>query len=299
MSIENIKKLREMTGAGILDIKKALDKANDDIDLAVKYLRESGILKAAKKMDRIATEGIIDVVKTKNNVVIFEINTETDFVAKNDKFLSFIDELKSVIEKADLIKNIDDILNLEIKNEKIKDIIINLSAIIGEKIILRRVKIFDFNSKENTFAFYIHNNKKIGVTIISDNLKEELLKDIAMHIAAMNPQYLVKEDISQDKISEETEIAKKEMADKIKGKPENIKEAIIKGKVDKILSENVLLEQEFVKVPGSKIKAIIGNGKILNFVRFELGEGIEKKQEDFAQEVQNQIKNSSKNDNKK
>ncbi len=290
MSIENIKKLREMTGAGMLDVKKALDATNQNIDEAVKWLRKNGISKAAKKSNRVATEGVVKIVNNKNKIVIAEVNSETDFVASNEKFISEIDIFMNSILKSK-IENFDDLNNLKINKVSFKDFFDNLTAIIGEKISLRRFKVFNLENK--VFSSYLHSNSKIGVVVISDKMDLEILKDISMHIAAMNPEYLSKDDVPQVKINDEIELAKKELENVIKGKPEKIQKGIIDGKVNKNLSEIILLEQQFVKDNSKKIKDLQKNGKILEFIRFEVGEGMEKKEENFAKEVE-KAKNISK-----
>lgn len=285
MSIENIKKLREMTGAGMMDVKKALDASNGDIDAAVEWLRANGIAKAAKKADRIAAEGSVFVVKNNEKAVLIEINSETDFVATNEMFVSGSEKIANAILNSEI--NSDDlqsVLALEVDGETIESILTNLTATIGEKITLRRFAVIN-----GLTGIYKHSNGRVGVIVGGNDIAEETLRDVSMHVAAMNPEFLSKDDISSEIVTKETELAKELLADAIAGKPENIQENMIKGKVDKTLSESVLLEQTFVKDPSKKIKDLAGSGSFSSFVRFEVGEGIEKKENNFAEEVAQQV----------
>lgn len=284
MSIEKIKELRELTGAGMLDIKKALGETKGNVQEAIKWLRENGIAKAAKKAGRIAADGLIFIAHTNKKAVLIELNSETDFVASNEEFIKLGNNVANSILDSN-IKTLEDSLKLKINNESIEMVITNLTGKIGEKINLRRIAILDKNP-----VIYLHSNKKIGVAVEAEEMDNLLIKDIAMHIAAMKPIYLSMDNISDDVLKEEKIIARKELAAKIVGKPENVVEAMIKGKVQKVLSDLVLLEQPFVKNNTKKIKDLQGNGKILNFVRFEVGEGIEKKQNNFVSEVVDQLK---------
>lgn len=290
MSIENIKKLREITGAGILDVKKALDASNNDLEKAVKWLRENGIAKAAKKLGRIAADGVVKVVSNKNKIVMLEINSETDFVASNEKFINAVDEIANSILKSKIDKSNDfDLANdLKIGKEKLNDFLSSLTSIIGEKITLRRFYVYKLKTKEKV-GFYIHSNSKIGSIVLGNEIEESLLKDIAMHVAALNPLYLSKDDIPKDRFDEEVKLAKKELSKALEGKPQNVQDGMINGKVNKTLAESVLLEQVFVKDGSKKVKDLQSKGKIINFVRFEVGEGIEKKEENFAEEVKKQM----------
>ncbi len=291
MSIENIKKLREMTGAGMLDVKKALTATDNDLEKAVVWLRENGISKAAKKSDRIAAEGIVFSKKNDNGVVIIELNSETDFVATNDKFKEAANNIIDLILNNDVETNDFDKLNtLEIDGMKFEQYLANLTATIGEKISLRRF--VKEKNNGNTLSFYNHSNSRISVIISAKDMEEDILKDISMHIAAMNPEFLSKEDIPAEKVKQEEELAKKDLEEQLKGKPENVQKGMLQGKVNKALSEIVLLEQTFVKDPSKKVKDLQGKGIILSFVRYEVGEGIEKKEENFAEEVAKQMNNN-------
>ncbi|NQX83109.1 MAG: elongation factor Ts [Mycoplasmataceae bacterium] len=285
MSIEKIKELRKMSGAGMLDVKKSLEATNYDIDLAAEWLRTNGIVKAIKKLNRIASEGSIFVTKNKNKSVLIEINSETDFVASNELFISESNKISEAILKSDVaLENNETVLSLKIDGKTIEDILTNMTAIIGEKISFRRFALF-----KGETGIYKHWNSKIGVIILASGISEEILKDVAMHIAAMKPDFLSKNDISKKIIDKETKLAKKELSIQLEGKPKDIQENIIKGKVNKILSDSVLLEQSFIKEPSKKIKDIIGTGKFESFVRYEVGEGIVKEEISFAEEVAKQV----------
>ncbi len=285
MSIENIKKLREMTGAGMMDVKKALDASNGDIDAAVEWLRANGIAKAAKKADRIAAEGSVFLVKNESKAVLVEINSETDFVASNEMFIKASENIANAILNSDIkTDELEAALALTVDGETIESTLTNLTATIGEKITLRR-----FAVTEGPSGIYKHSNGRIGVIVAGNGIEEEVFRDVAMHVAAMNPEYLSKDDISAETVEKETALAKELLADAIAGKPENIQENMIKGKVDKTLAESVLMEQTFVKDPSKKVKDLQGSGSFTTFIRYEVGEGIEKKVENFAEEVAKQM----------
>ncbi len=285
MSIENIKKLREMTGAGMMDVKKALEASNNDIDAAVEWLRSNGIAKAAKKADRIAAEGSVFVVKNENKAVLIEINSETDFVATNDMFIEASNKVANTILNSDVTSDdMDAALALPVDGETIESLLTNLTATIGEKISFRR-----FVVANGVTGIYKHSNGKVGVIVAGNGIEEETLRDVSMHVAAMNPEFLSKDDISAEIVAKETELAKELLADAVAGKPEQVQENMIKGKVDKTLAESVLLEQTFVKDPSKKVKDLAGAGSFTSFVRYEVGEGIEKKVENFAEEVAKQM----------
>ncbi|BDV02597.1 MAG: elongation factor Ts [Candidatus Hepatoplasma vulgare] len=283
MSIEKIKKLREITKAGLSDIKKALENTNYDTDKAIIWLRENGVLNAAKKVDRIAAEGVIKIKKTKNKIVIIEVNSETDFVAQNNIFNKSIDKILNTIIDNN-IKNLEDLEKLKIDNQDFKEYVAILISTIGEKINFRRFVLID-NLKTLNIGYYVHSNNRIGAIVVAKGIDEITLKDIAMHITAMSPEYLSLNDISSEKRESEYNIAKKELMEKISSKPEEIQKKIIDGKVSKNLSEIVLLEQPFIKDQSIKIKDLLKNGEILNFVRFEVGSGIEKRIDNFKEEV--------------
>ncbi len=285
MSMENIKKLREMTGAGMMDVKKALDASNNDIDAAIEWLRANGIAKAAKKADRIAAEGSVFVAKNDNKAIVVEINSETDFVASNEMFVSGSEKIANAILNSSVANgDLEGAMAIEVDGETIESLLTNMTATIGEKISFRR-----FFVAEGNTGVYKHANGRIGVVVAGNGIEEEVLRDVAMHAAAMNPEFLSKDDISEEIVAKETAMAKEQLTDAIAGKPENIQENMIAGKVNKTLAEGVLLEQAFVKDPSKKVKDLAGSGSFTTFMRFEVGEGIEKKEENFAEEVAKQM----------
>lgn len=270
-SKELVKQLRQMTGAGILDCKKYLDKANNDIDEAVKLFRSEAGVKANKKGSRIAAEGIVNFYEDDDSILLLELNSETDFVARDSNFLLLADSIGK--------KLLHDDSDINILSDDITAAISKL----GENIKLRRhVKI----SKNNNVYGYCHNNK-IASLVELKNDNESLAKDICMQIVASNPLALDESSLSQESLQAEKEIYKNEL-EKI-DKKEDIKRNILDGKMKKFINENTLLNQPFVKDPSISLSKVIKDNEILSFVRYEVGEGIEKKTEDFAQEVYNQI----------
>lgn len=291
-NLENIKKLREITGAGMMDIKKALDNSNDDLDSAIEWLRKNGIAKAAKKADRIAAEGSIFISANSEQIVIFELNSETDFVASNADFKATGQKILTAILNANLTDiDLESTLNLIIDKYSINDLLIALSSKLGEKISLRRINSFKLNS-ELQAGYYLHSNHKIGSLVLGKNLRPDLIRDLAMHVTAMAPTYLSLDSVSDDVRDKEFEIAIDLLKDSLEGKPENIKKNIILGKVNKSLATDTLMEQDFIKDNSKKIKDLLNKGEIISFVRFEVGQGIEKKNADFRDEVNQQIANS-------
>ena len=282
--LENIKKLREMTGVGFKDCKAALDDSKGDIEKSIEYLRKKGIAKASKKMSRTASEGLALVKENKGQVSIIEINSETDFVAKNQDFINFCKELSEInfINRGNLDK-----LNSSIMSNKIsvKDNLVNLIAKIGEKITIRRSKFFD-NSTGDNFS-YVHSaiEKGIGKIIsvvkiegISKGKNEEIGTKIAMHIAASNPLALDRDNINKDIVNKELEIIKAEIANS--GKPDEMAEKISKGKISKFLNDNSLLHQLWIMDPKKKVSDVLKENslgkqlKILDFIRYKVGEGV-------------------------
>ena len=298
-----VKELRERTGAGMMDCKKALQEANGDMDKAIEILRKKGIAKAAKKADRVASEGTIAVEVSEDNkcATIVEVNSETDFVAKNETFQKLVEKVKTHISTS-TVESVEELYKSEIDGATFEEYMKAEIAKIGENIVVRR---FDRICVEGAgiVSGYLHMGGKIGVIVAATCDKEEtcaaikdLLKDIAMHIAAMNPLYLDEASIPADVIEKEKEIAKAQLEKE--GKPANIIEKIIPGKIKKFVEENTLLGQKFVKDDKKSVKQVLdeaakaagGEAKIVRFVRYELGEGIEKKEEDFAAEVAAQMK---------
>ncbi len=293
ITAKQVKELRDLTGAGMLDCKKALEETNGDIEQAVIYLREKGIAKAAKKGARIAAEGLTNGIVEGNKAVLYEVNSETDFVSKNEQFLNLIDTVGTVLFN-NTVNSDEEALKLESNGESLETVLANATATIGEKITLRRVKTI---IKENNqkFGFYKHMGGKISALALVEG-DEEVAKNIAMHVAAQNPKYLTQDEIEQSVIEQERSIllnqALEENKTAEKPKPENIIEKMVEGRLNKELKEVCLVNQAYVKDPNISVSEYLKQNKasVKLFVRLEVGEGIEKRKEDFAAEVQAQIK---------
>ena len=287
ISASMVKELREKTGAGMLDCKKALEATEGNIDAAIDWLREKGISKAAKKADRIAAEGLAQIVIDGNNAIVIEVNSETDFVAKNDTFKSLVIEILEAIISSDA-KTLEEALELKTNEGTVNDLIISKTATIGEKISLRRFA--KVTKKDNeTFGSYIHMGGKIAVLTVVSDVTEEVAKDISMHAAAMKPLYVTKEEVPAEEIEKERVVLKEQAINE--GKPAEIAEKMVEGRIRKYYEEICLEEQAFVKEPSMSVGkyAKENGGKIVSMTRFEVGEGIEKKEENFAEEVAKQI----------
>ncbi len=291
ITAQQVKSLREKTGAGMMDCKKVLTETNGDMDKAIELLRERGIAKAAKKSDRVAAEGIVAACVSDDKKIgaVVEVNAETDFVAKNDEFKSFVsDVVKQIVEKNP--KDVEELLSQKsiTENDKtVSEVLTNKIATIGENISIRRFKRFE---SDGMVESYIHGDGKIGVLVNMKNPDSELGKDICMQIAAAKPEYLDEANVPKEVVDKETEIMKAQVINE--GKPENIADKIVQGKLKKFYSEVCLLDQEFVKDSDIKVRKLLENknNDVTEFVRFEKGEGIEKKEENFAEEVMKQIK---------
>ncbi len=283
-----VKTLREQTGAGILDCKKALQETEGDLDKAAQYLREKGISKAEKKASRIAAEGLTNVVTKDNTAVIYELNAETDFVAKNDTFKALLQRVGDTVVNSDA-KNLDDAFALEMDGKPMDVAIKEASAKIGEKLTLRRLSVFEKTDSQN-FGAYVHMGGKISTLAIIEGGDEATARDIAMHVAAINPRYLDQDEISEEVIKEERTVLRNEALNE--GKPEHIVDKMVEGRLNKFLKEICLVNQPFVKNPDQTVKAFASEkgAEILKFERLEVGEGIEKRSDDFADEVKAQMK---------
>ncbi|OLA94899.1 MAG: translation elongation factor Ts [Candidatus Melainabacteria bacterium LEY3_CP_29_8] len=285
ITAQMVKELREKTGAGILDAKKALVENDGDMEKAMEFLRQKGIASADKKMGRIAAEGVVCTLVEGNQGAIVEVNCETDFVAKNEEFKEFVNCITKTILKTKPA-DVDSLLASNAccdESKTVEDKIKEKIATIGEKITLRR-----FETYEGNLATYVHNGK-IGVMIQTSAKDDALAKDVCLHIASCAPQFITRDEIPQSVIDEETriEMGKEDLAKK----PENIRAKIVEGRVNKLMAQKCLLEQAFVKDPNQTIAQLIeGKFDIIKFTRYELGEGLEKKQENFAQEVMEQMK---------
>ena len=288
VSASMVKELRELTGAGMLDCKKALDEVNGNMEEAITYLREKGISKAQKKSSRIAAEGLALSKVNGNKAVIVEVNSETDFVAKNEEFIKLINAIADTLLESNA-KTVEEALELKYEDKTINDLIIEKISTIGEKLSLRRFEIVEKKYSE-VFGTYSHLNGKV-VTLDVLSSDEELAKDIAMQIAAMRPSYLSKEDVPSEVVEKERTILKETAVNE--GLAENKIDMIVNGRLNKFYEEICLLEQGFIKENKMKVSKYVEskNSKILSFVRYEVGEGMEKKEENFADEVMKQMGN--------
>lgn len=290
ISAKLVKELREKTGAGMMDCKKALTETDGDIDKAVDYLREKGIAKAAKKADRIAAEGTTFVASKGNDAVILELNSETDFVARNEGFQNLVKEMADHIldvKPADVdALNASKLASGQTVEEKMNEAI----STIGEKLTLRR---FTLKTKtdNDSFGEYLHMGGRIGVlTVVEGSTNEEAAKDVAMHIAALNPKFVSRDQVSDEELAHEKEILKQQALNE--GKPENIVEKMVEGRMRKYLEEICAVDQAFVKNPDETVAEFLktDGGVLVDFVRYEVGEGIEKRSDNFADEVKGQMK---------
>ena len=283
-----VKELRDMTGVGMMDAKKALVEVEGDIEKAIDYLREKGLAKAAKKADRIAAEGVTATYVSGNTAALIELNSETDFVAKNDKFQDLVATVVKAVAEAKPA-SLEAALAVEVDGKSIEQLILEATTVIGEKLSLRRVEILT-KGDNDAFGEYLHAGGRIGVlTILEGTTDAAAAKDVAMHVAAINPRYVSRDDVSAEDYAHEekiqTELALNE------GKPANIVEKMIKGRMNKYLAEISLTEQAFVKNPDQTVAEFVATkgGKVKTFVRYEVGEGMEKKQDNFAEEVAAQM----------
>ena len=284
----DVKELREKTQAGMLDCKKALEACEGDMDKAIDWLREKGISKAAKKEGRVAAEGVCQIITSGNEAVILEVNSETDFVAKNEEFTKFVDYVADIILKNDF-NDVDSLLSYNDEGTTVNDKLINIISTIGEKINIRRFKKVVKNDNE-VFGAYKHMGGRIGSLVVLENTTDEVAKDVAMHAAAMNPTAITREEVPAEMVEHEAHVIKEQVMQE--GKPAEIAEKMVIGRLNKFYKEICLEEQPFVKDSGMTVLDYVKNngGKIVSMTRFEVGEGIEKKEENFAEEVMNQIK---------
>ncbi len=287
-----VKELREKTGAGMMDCKKALTETDGDIAAAIDWLREKGIAKSQKKAGRIAAEGLTRVATEGNTGIIFEVNSETDFVAKNEQFLHLLD----VIEKALLAAkpaNTEAALEVETPEGKVNDLVINATATIGEKISFRRVAVVEKADGE-TFGKYMHMGGTISSLVVTKGGDETVAKNLAMQVASMNPIYATEADIPETAFNHEKELQMQMMKEdpKMANKPEKVLQNILKGKVKKHFKDQCLADQEFFLDSKKSVSQYLKEEKaeVVSFVRYQVGEGIEKKEEDFAAEVAAQMK---------
>ena len=291
ISASMVKDLREKTGAGMMDCKKALTETNGDMEKAIEYLREKGITKAAKKSSRIAAEGLVLAYVSENNKVgaAVEVNSETDFVAKNDEFRTFVQALAKQVALNNPV-DVEALLNeeyIEEAGKKVSEVLTDKVAKIGENMNIRRF--VRFETTDGLVESYIHGNGKIAVLVNMKNADTELAKDICMQVAAARPEFLDEASVPAERLAKEMEILKAQAMNE--GKPEAIAEKVVQGRIGKFYSEICLVDQEFVKNPDMKISELLKtkNAEIVEFARIEKGEGLEKKEENFAEEVMKQM----------
>ena len=282
-----VKELREATGAGMLDCKKALTETNGNMEEAITWLREKGISKAAKKQTRIAAEGLAKAKVEGNKAVIVEVNSETDFVAKNPEFTGLVDLIATAILSSN-VKTVEEVMKLEVEGNTIENIIIDKTATIGEKLSFRR---FELVEKEDNqvFGTYSHMGGKIVTLAVLEGTDEEVAKDVAMQIAAMRPLYLDKDSVRTERVEKERDILTEQAENE--GLDANKLPMIVNGRLNKFYEEVCLLDQGFVKENKMKVSKYVEskNMKVLSFVRYEVGEGMEKREENFADEVAKQM----------
>ena len=286
ISASMVKELREATGAGMLDCKKALEASNGNMEDAITWLREKGISKAAKKASRIAAEGLAVAKVDGNKAVVVEVNSETDFVAKNEEFKNLVDIIAEAVLKSDA-KTVEEANKLTYEGKTIEELVVEKTATIGEKLSFRR---FELLTKEDNqvFGTYSHMGGKIvALTLLDKDL--EVAKDIAMQVAAMRPLYLTREDVPEDVLEKERTILKEQAENE--GLDPNKIDMIVNGRINKYYEEVCLVDQGFIKENKMKVNKYVEskNTKIINFVRYEVGEGMEKREENFADEVMKQI----------
>lgn len=288
---ELLKELRERTGAGVLDCKKALDATNNDIEAAIQWLREKGMAKAVKKASRVSAEGLFNVIVEDNKALVYELNCETDFVAKNDKFKNFMNELGQVLF-ANGVKNTEEAL--ESKNDKgetVSDMVLGFTAVIGEKISLRNVKVVE-KADDEQFGIYKHNGGKIAVVLVLKGGDAQAAKILAMTICANNPQYKDESEVEESWLANEREVLTKESKEQNPNKPDQIIAKMIEGRLQKELKEICLVHQGLVSDPTVTVESFLkeNNATIVSYSRNVVGVGIEKKESDFVKEVMEQIK---------
>lgn len=283
-----VKELRELTGAGMMDCKKALTECEGDTKKAIDWLREKGIAKAAKKEGRIAAEGLAKILIEGNKAVVLEVNSETDFVAKNDRFLALLDEAAKTIFNSNA-KTVEEALALPTAEGTLNDSFIGAVAVIGEKITLRRFEIVE-KSDDELFGSYTHQGGRIvAVTVVKGTADAQVAKNMAMQVASMNPTYVSRDEMPQEVVAHEREVQEGIMANdpSLANKPEKVKAGIIEGRVSKSLQDMCLVDQEYFLDSSLKCGQYLkeNNAEVVKFVKYIVGEGIEKKQDDFAAEV--------------
>ncbi|MBF0708442.1 MULTISPECIES: translation elongation factor Ts [Bacillaceae] len=290
VTAQMVKELRAQTGAGMMDCKKALTENDGDMDKAIDWLREKGISKAAKKADRVAAEGLATIAVEGNKAVIAEINSETDFVSKNESFISLINDISHHLLKTNP-ESVDAALESKMENgQTVTEFLNDKIAKIGEKISLRRFQIIE-KTDADAFGAYLHMGGRIGVlTLLEGTTDEEVAKDVAMHTAAVNPRFVSRDAVPAEEVEREREVLKQQALNE--GKPEKIVEKMVEGRINKFFEEISLVDQPFVKDTDQKVgKYVESKGAtVKGFIRYEVGEGMEKREDNFAEEVMSQVK---------
>ena len=289
MSAAQVKELRERTGAGILDCKKALEEANGDIEKAIDILRQKGIAKAQKKQSRIAAEGLTAIYENENKAVILEVNSETDFVSKNDKFKDLIANIGNTVLNSNA-KTLEEAMELKYNDGTINDYIIAETAVIGEKLSFRRFELVEKADDEN-FGIYIHLGGKISTLAVVKGGDKALAKSLAMQITAMNPKYMTEEEVPEEVKAREMSVIKEQIANEKKDVTAEVAEKMANGRLNKFFKEICLLDQEYIDDSKKNVKTFLEENhmQVVKYIRYEVGEGIEKKVDNFAEEVMNQI----------
>jgi elongation factor Ts len=287
VTAELVKQLRDQTGAGMMDCKKALEANNGDVKAATDWLREKGIAKAEKKQSRIAAEGLANIFIEGNKAVVLEINSETDFVAKNDEFKSMVENIGKAILASDA-KTMDEANALEIEGSTVADYIVAKTAKIGEKLSFRRFEVVT-KADDEAFGSYLHNGGKIAVLTVVKGSNEAIAKDVAMQAAAMKPRYVFESDVPAEDVENERKVLKEQAINE--GKPAEIAEKMVEGRMKKFYKENCLVNQLFIKDDSVDVQTYLKNNssELVSMTRYEVGEGLEKRVENFAEEVAKQI----------
>ncbi len=286
-----VKELRDLTGAGMMDCKKALQENDGDIQKSIDWLREQGIAKSAKKSGRIAAEGLSRVKVDGNKACLIEVNSETDFVAQNEQFLSLLEKTVDAV-LANSPANMEEALNINVDGSSLSDLFVEATATIGEKISFRRFEILEKNDDE-LFGTYMHMGGKISACVVVKGTSEEVAKDMAMQVASMSPQYVSRDDMPKEIIEHERAVQEGLVKndESLQGKPEKVLLGIVEGRLSKSLQDIALVDQIFFKNQDIKCGQYLkeNNSTVVKFVKYAVGEGIEKREENFAEEVAKQI----------
>ncbi len=287
VTAELVKQLRDQTGAGMMDCKKALEANNGDVKAATDWLREKGIAKAEKKQSRIAAEGLANIFIEGNKAVVLEINSETDFVAKNDEFKSMVENIGKAILASEA-NTMDEANALEVEGSTVADYIVAKTAKIGEKLSFRRFEVVT-KADDEAFGSYLHNGGKIAVLTVVKGSDEAIAKDVAMQAAAMKPRYVFESDVPAEDVENERKVLKEQAMNE--GKPAEIAEKMVEGRMKKFYKENCLVNQLFIKDDSVDVQTYLKNNssELVSMTRYEVGEGLEKRVENFAEEVAKQI----------